>query len=69
MRVRRWLDRHFSGHWFDCRGPMEWPPRSPDLTALNFYLWGHLKATVYRVKILNMDNLKERFRDACAHIS
>ena len=69
MRVRRWLDRHYPGHWFDCRGPMEWPPRSPDLTALNFYLWGHLKAMVYRVKIQNMGHLKVCIRGGCARMS
>jgi hypothetical protein len=45
---------------------VEWPPRSPDLTPLEFYLWAHLKAMVYQVKIQNVDNLKERIRDACA---
>jgi hypothetical protein len=24
-------------------GPTAWPPRSPNLNPLNFYLWGHLK--------------------------
>jgi hypothetical protein len=28
-------------------GPAVWPPRSPDLTTANFYLWGHLKRVVY----------------------
>jgi hypothetical protein len=23
------------------------PPRSPDLSPLDFYLWGHLKTSVY----------------------
>ena len=26
---------------------VEWPPRSPDLTPLDFFLWGHLKANVF----------------------
>ena len=26
---------------------MEWPPRSPDLTPLDFWLWGDVKAKVY----------------------
>jgi hypothetical protein len=24
-----------------------WPPRSPDLSPPDFFLWGHLKDTVY----------------------
>jgi hypothetical protein len=41
---------------------MEWPPRSPDLSPLDFYLWGHLKAMVYQEKIRNMNHLKESIR-------
>ena len=26
---------------------VEWPPRSPDLTPCDFFLWGHLKSKVY----------------------
>jgi hypothetical protein len=58
--VSHWLERQFLDHWIARRCPMEWPPRSPDLTPLNFYLWGHLKAMVYQVKIQNIDHLEER---------
>jgi hypothetical protein len=26
---------------------MAWPPRSPDLTQMDFFLWGHIKALIY----------------------
>ncbi|KAH1023021.1 hypothetical protein HUJ04_012308 [Dendroctonus ponderosae] len=26
----------------------EWPPRSPDMTPIDFFLWGHDKAEVYK---------------------
>ena len=26
---------------------VEWPPRSPDLTPLDFFLWGYIKSEVY----------------------
>jgi hypothetical protein len=48
---------------------MEWKPRSPDLITLEFYLWRHLKAVVYLVKVQNMDHLKEHIRDACSYIT
>jgi hypothetical protein len=67
--MRCWLDRQFPGYWFGRRGPVEWPPRSPDLTALDFHLWGHLKAMLYQVKIQNLDYLKEFIRDVCARIT
>ena len=28
-------------------GDVPWPPRSPDLSALDFFLWGYLKEKVY----------------------
>ena len=46
----------------------EFPPRSPDLTPLDFYLWGVLKDTVYAMKpetlhelVLVISWLRERF--------
>jgi len=30
-----------------CLGDVPWPPRSPDLTAPDFFLWGYLKSKVY----------------------
>jgi hypothetical protein len=41
-----WTER-----WIDRSGPIAWPPRSPDLTPLDFFLWGYVKNIVYQVKI------------------
>jgi len=35
-----------------------WPPRSPDLTPPDCYLWGYLKGTVYQNKPRTIDALK-----------
>jgi len=69
VRVRQWLDQQFSGQWIGRRGPIEWPPRSPDLTPLDFYLWGHLKALVYAVRLRDLEHLEDRIRAACAQIT
>jgi hypothetical protein len=45
--VWNFLNVHFPGRWIGCRLRAEYPPQSPDLTPLNFYLWGTLKNTVY----------------------
>jgi hypothetical protein len=45
--VHRWLGQQFMGSWIGRRGPVEWPSRSPDLSPLDFYLWGHLTAMLY----------------------
>ena len=60
--VRHWLDRQFPDHWIARCGPVEWPPKSPDLTPLDFYLWRHLNAMVYQVKIQNVDHQEERIK-------
>jgi hypothetical protein len=60
--VSRWLHRQFPDHLIGRRRPMEGSPMSPDFTALDFYLWGHLKAKIYQVKIQNLDYLKEDLR-------
>uniref|UniRef100_V5G0A7 Transposable element Tc3 transposase n=1 Tax=Anoplophora glabripennis TaxID=217634 RepID=V5G0A7_ANOGL len=41
--VRQFLDDHFPGHWIGRRGPVEWPPRSPDLSPLDFFSVGSFK--------------------------
>lgn len=44
-----------------CLGePQEWPPRSPDLTPLDFFLWGYLKAKVYTTVPANLQDLEAR---------
>ncbi|KAJ8937848.1 hypothetical protein NQ318_022266 [Aromia moschata] len=44
--VRNWLNSEFNEHWIGRDGPILWSPRSPDLTILDFYLWGRLKARI-----------------------
>lgn len=37
----------FGDQWIGNGGPIRWPARSPDLTPLDFFLWGYLKDKVY----------------------
>ena len=41
-------------------GPVEWPPRSPDLNPIDFYLCGHVQSDVYCTPVNNVDELWER---------
>jgi hypothetical protein len=50
-------------------GPIAWPPRSPDLTSLDYFLWGHLKTVVYSSKPRSFDKLKVRITNAIHEIS
>ncbi|KYN16168.1 hypothetical protein ALC57_11579, partial [Trachymyrmex cornetzi] len=58
--VRNLLNNIFPGRWIGRRGPIEWPPRSPDLTPLDNFYWGFLKNKVYETKPTDIDKLKER---------
>ncbi|GFV41117.1 uncharacterized protein TNCV_2667081 [Trichonephila clavipes] len=43
-----------------CRYP--WPPRFPDLTPADFWLWGYLKSRVYLSGPLSLSELKDAIR-------
>ena len=46
----------------------EFPPRSPDLTPLDFYLWGTLKDVMYHKKPATLGDLRTEIRAVCAAI-
>ena len=54
------VNRIFPNQWIGRRGLMEWPARSPDLTSLDFFLWGYVKSIVYKTKPLDLAALKRR---------
>jgi hypothetical protein len=58
-----------AGRWIGRGGRIAWPPRSPDLTPLDFFLWGYVKNIVYQVKINDLQHLKARMRDAVATVT
>lgn len=45
------------------RSDFNWPPRSPDLTAPDFFLWGYLKERVYVNKPETILQLKNNIRE------
>nr|CAI5841522.1 unnamed protein product [Callosobruchus analis] len=67
--VRAYLDQNLSGQWIGCRGPIEFPPRSPDLTPLDLFLWGIVKDGVYKRKPRNLDILWNEIQAVCREIS
>jgi hypothetical protein len=46
LHVRRSLNETFPDQWIGRSGPIPWPPHSPDITPLDFFLWGHVKDIV-----------------------
>lgn len=55
--VRSYLDDLFPRRWIGRGGSINWAARSPDLTPLDFFLWGHLKHKVYQTPITDLNHL------------
>ena len=58
--VREWFNQNFPRKWIGRNSPLcEFPPRSPDITPLDFYLWGALKEKVYKSRPQDKNCVKE----------
>ena len=66
--VRSSLNDHFPGRWIGRIGPIPWPPRSLNITPLDFFLLGFVKDNVYRRRMSNIDDLKSRITAAIAFV-
>ncbi|GFU48783.1 putative LOC100569746 [Trichonephila clavipes] len=49
-------------------GPVNWPPRSCDLTPLDYFLWDYVKSLVYADKPQTLDHLEDNIRRVIADI-
>ncbi|GFV46282.1 putative DD41D transposase [Trichonephila clavipes] len=58
------LGDHLISHF----GPVNWPPRSCDLTLLDYFLWGYVKSLVYADKPQMLDHLEGNIRRVIADI-
>lgn len=59
-----WVSGYNIPHQWIGRGSVKpWPPRSPDLTPLDFYLWDYVKQHVYSERINDINHLKQRITD------
>ena len=66
--VFNFLETPFSGKVVSKKGDVVWPPRSPDLAAPDFWLWGYLKDQVYRSPVHSLRQLKQRIREEVGSI-
>jgi hypothetical protein len=64
-----YLDAIFPNRWLGRDGVLAWPPRSPDTTPLDFFLWGYVKDKVYATKVTGLEDLKTRIRDIITTIN
>lgn len=64
LDVRQFLNQHFREKWIGRGGPVSWPPRSPDLNPIDFFLWGTLKSLVYERPVNTRADLLQRIIEA-----
>ncbi|CAH2017335.1 unnamed protein product [Acanthoscelides obtectus] len=69
LRVRQYLDQTFPDRWIGRRGAIEWSPRSPDLSTLDFFMCGHLKSKIYATQPTSLEDLRQRIANECLRIT
>ncbi|GBL85010.1 hypothetical protein AVEN_42252-1 [Araneus ventricosus] len=69
MIVRDFLDENLPDRWCGRGGLIPWPPRSPDITPLDFFLWGFVKNIVYKTPVPSLDELKRRIVTAIQNVT
>lgn len=62
--INQFLEDNFGDQWIANSGPYRWPARSPDLTPLDFFIWGYIKDKVYDRPLTTKENCQWRVRDA-----
>ncbi|XP_025422162.1 uncharacterized protein LOC112691923 [Sipha flava] len=67
--VTRKLGQMFPNPWIGTYGVVPWPARSPNLTPLDFFLWGYLKTVVYADPSVNLQDLKNKIKVVCDILS
>ena len=58
----------FEDHSITRRADAVWPPRSFDLSPLDYYLWGAVKDKCYTDQPETIDALKDKIREAIGEI-
>lgn len=64
LLVNNYLRQIFPNRLIANNGDVPWPARSPDLSPLDYFLWGHTKNKVYLFEPpINIQILEERVRN------
>ena len=62
LETRELIRLKFGERVISKKEEVEWPPRSCDLTPLDFFLWGFLKSKVYANRPATIEQLKINIR-------
>ena len=61
LDVRTLLDNELPNRWIGRGRPFPCPPRSPDLTILDFWLWGDIHNRLYQRQVpKSLEDLEQR---------
>ncbi|GFT46582.1 uncharacterized protein TNCV_3184381 [Trichonephila clavipes] len=58
----------FVDHLISRFGPVNWPPRSCDLTPLDYFLWGYVNVLVFADRPQTLDHLEDNIHRVIADI-
>jgi hypothetical protein len=64
-----WLQQHFPGRHVSSKTTIPWAPHSPDLSPLDYMLWGYLKSKVYVNKPDTIQSLKAAIKKEMQRVS
>lgn len=67
--VREFIQDRFGDRVISRYFHHSWPPRSPDLTPMDFWFWGFLKSAVYRHQPVDLENLRQSISNCIARIT
>jgi hypothetical protein len=67
--IRNYLDQEFPDRWIGRGGAIIWPARSPDLTPMDFSVWGIIKDRVYAQRPATLQDLQNQIQLEFSHLS
>lgn len=70
--VRQYLHQTFPNRIITSGGTIAWPPRSPDLAPLDFFLWGYIHQQIHTYdhqRPNNLDELRQKLIDSANSVT
>lgn len=67
--IINFLNETYNQQWIGRGGPVPWPARSPDMTKMDFGIWGFVKDQVYNIPPNTKDDMKIRVRNCFQNIT
>jgi hypothetical protein len=65
--VTAFLNKKFTDRSIGKGGVIAWLARSPNLSSLDYFPWGHMKSLVYAVNTNSTAELLNRIMESAAH--